>query len=280
MSETDCIEQSTVVLSTSMKPPDSRTVKALATSDPDSATPESAMVPARTLLRGLRLLELVAAGADVTVTDLAKGAHLDKGTTSRILTSLRKAGYVRQDPDTKRYGLSGKVLWFAQAYTAPLDLRRIARPHLDQLRHRVNETVYLGLLESDHIVFVDKLETAEAVRVVSPIGTTEDVQFSPMGHAIFAALPPDQRPEFSDAPRFRRHSAELDLNGYVVDDEESAAHVTSIAAPILGPDNRPVAALSCVGPSFRMAGRIADIGVLCRDAAAAIGTELGQTLQD
>lgn len=257
---------------------------------PDNAQPVARDVPAaRTLLRGLRLLELIAAGCDGSVTQLAAAAELDKGTTSRLLSTLREAGYLRRDRVDRRYRLSGKVLRLASAYSDQLDLRGVARPHLALLRDAVEETVHLGVMEDDRIIYIDKLDSSRSIRMVSAIGHTEPAYTTALGRAILSRLPVVERTRlvqgFDLTLRTTRTVAspgdllkvleECERRGYTVDDEENQEHVTCVGAAIVDALGAPVAALSCSGPSYRMAGRIAEIGDLTRQCATAISGELG-----
>jgi DNA-binding IclR family transcriptional regulator len=57
---------------------------------------------ARTLLRGLGLLEsLAASGVQMGLTELARSIDLYKGTASRLLATLLTAGYARKDASGK-----------------------------------------------------------------------------------------------------------------------------------------------------------------------------------
>lgn len=278
-----------------MKPVDNRTVEALAITDSDANVDAGGnhVVPARTLLRGLRLLELVAEGENVTVTDMARASGLDKGTTSRLLTALRVAGYLIQEPDTKRYRLSGKVLWLAQGYTTALDLQTLVRPYLEDLSQRIGETMQLGILENDQIVCIARAEGNEAIRVVAPVGSTSSVHASAMGRAILSPLSKSERRRLLDRvplTPLTKHTVTSSTAlmklldsvsdiGYAVDNEESADHVITIAAAIVSPAEEPIGALCCAGPEFRLADRIDEIGVLCRDTAQKISRDLGNEVR-
>lgn len=242
----------------------------------------------RTLLRGLRLLELIADGSDGSVTQLAAAADLDKGTVSRLLTTLREAGYVRQGTARGRYELTGKVLHLASAYSNQLDLRGVAHPHLVGLGREVDETVHLGVLEGDRVVYIDKVEAQRSIRMVSSLGHTEPVCTTALGRSMLSRLPVAEREQLvrriepvaltsrttTDPDKLLALLAECERRGYAVDDEENQDHVTCVGAAIVDSLGTPVAALSCSGPSYRVAVRIDEIGVLTQRTALAISREL------
>ena len=72
----------------------------------------------------------------------------------RITHTLRALGYLRQDPATKAFRLSGRMLEFGHTVLATNQLRERAQPHLEALNRRTSETVNLMELEGDEIVYV------------------------------------------------------------------------------------------------------------------------------
>lgn len=241
-----------------------------------------------TLLRGLHLLEVLADGCDGSVTELAARTGLDKGTASRVLTTLRTAGYVRQDPGTRRYRLSGRILRLARGYANDLDLRSVAHPHLSRLRDQVDETVHLAVREDARVIYIDRLEATRSLRLASAIGHTEPMPTTALGRAILSRIPVAQRATTvrqltggePDGISAQQLTAELDRaarQGYAVDHEENQEQVTCVAAGIVDAVGYPIAAISCSGPSFRMTDRIEDIGALCRVTAESISRHLDGT---
>jgi DNA-binding IclR family transcriptional regulator len=255
----------------------------------EAERPSAPAGPGRTLLRGLQLLELLASGSDGSVTDLANAAGLDKGTTSRMLSTLREAGYVRQDGTTRRYRLSGKILWLAQGYADQLDLRGVAHPHLSALRDAVGETVHLGVREDDRVIYIDKVEAGRSIRLVSTIGHAEPVHTTALGRAILSQLQSTEQRRlvrsFDFSPLTSKTITDPEAllvllaaarkRGYALDDEENHEDVTCVGAAIVDALGHAIAAVSCSGPSFRMRDRVAEIGPLCRATATEISRAIG-----
>jgi IclR family KDG regulon transcriptional repressor len=257
---------------------------------PDSHDPPSHIT--RTLLRGLKLLELVAEAPDgIGVTELAEGAALDKATTSRLLATLRETGWARQDPVDRRYRLTGKVAHLSRIHSDKLNLRALARPHLTRLRDEVNETAHLGVIEGDAVVYIDKLECSNSIRLISTIGQHMPILTTALGRAILAVLPEPERAEHVRqlvlAKRTARTIADRALllqelaasaeRGYAVDHEQNEEGVSCVGAAIREPDGSAIAAISVSGPTFRMVSKLDAIGRACCRSAAAISRELGST---
>src|SRR5688500_13391592 len=88
----------------------------------------------RTLERGLAVLELLGAVEDgCAVSEVAQRLSLPMGTTHRLLQTLMGAGYVEQDPRTRRYQLGLKILELRGATVGALRLAAEARPLLRDL---------------------------------------------------------------------------------------------------------------------------------------------------
>jgi DNA-binding IclR family transcriptional regulator len=151
----------------------------------------SETIVTRTLSRGLDVLEALARASEQGLGPSAIGQQvgLDKATVTRLLRTLVEAGYVTQDEATRRYRLTGKILWLAHRATVRLDLRTVARPHLTALRDELGETVHLGVMEDLGVVYVDKLEADNSIQLVSAVGQTMPLHSTSLGKAMLAALP-------------------------------------------------------------------------------------------
>jgi DNA-binding IclR family transcriptional regulator len=245
----------------------------------------------RTLSRGLDVLEALARADEDGLGPSALGQQvdLDKATVTRLLRTLVEAGYVAQDETTRRYRLTGKVLWLAHRATVRLDLRSVARPYLTALRDELGETVHLGVMDDLRIVYVDKLEADNSIQLVSAIGQTMPLHSTSLGKAMLAALPDEEREgkyaRMDLAPRtertildlaaFRDEIRRTQLRGYSTDDRENEPFGACVGAAIIRPDGRPVAAISVSGPYFRIRDRLPFFGERVRAVATAIARELG-----
>lgn len=245
----------------------------------------------RTLSRGLDVLEALARANEQGLGPSAIGQRvgLDKATVSRLLRTLVDAGYVAQDEATRRYRLTGKILWLAHRATVSLDLRTVARPHLTALRDELGETVHLGVMEDLRVVYVDKLEADNSIQLVSAVGQTMPLHSTSLGKAMLAALPDEEREgkyarmELSrrtdrtilDLATFREEIRRTQLRGYSTDDRENEPFGACVGAAIVGADGRPVGAISISGPHFRIHDRLQYFGERACAVAGAIARELG-----
>lgn len=249
------------------------------------------MAITRSFKRGLVVLELLASsGGDsgAGVTELAAAADLDKATTSRLLQTLCAMSYAYQDPETRNYKLTGRLLSVADSHLASLDLPQRAQPYLAEVRAETGETVHLGVRELDRVVYVAKLESHQTVHIASAIGQTMPLHTTALGKAILAAMDTEERANLSEAldlaPRTERSITTTSAlmselcstaeRGFAIDDRENEDAICCVAAAVVDSIGRVVGAISVSGPAYRMEDHLDDYGEVCRKAATGLGASI------
>jgi DNA-binding IclR family transcriptional regulator len=250
---------------------------------------EAAPTNARTLARGLALLEGVARQrSGASVTDLAAEAGIDKGTASRLLTTMRHLGYVRQNKRDRRYLLTGKVLMLARSYDRQLNLIGVARPVLTRLKQSTSQTIYLAVREGNHVLYVDQYDPESDIRLAHAVGRSLPLHVTAMGRAILAAMPEDEcellitellkTPNPAGFPVDVEHArdeiARARQEGWATVDRFD--DVTRIGAALIDASGEPVGAISVAGPAFLVGPHIDDYSRQCTEAAKEIGERLAQ----
>ena len=102
--------------------------------------------------------------------------------------TLRVLGYLRQDPGTRAFTLSGRMLEFGHTVLATDWLRDCAQPHLEALNRRVGETVNLMELQEHEIVYMLRYPSIHAVSVDLHVGSRLPAFCSAAGRAMLAAM--------------------------------------------------------------------------------------------
>lgn len=205
---------------------------------PDAApdAPGSAADEVRPHLRATdRGLSLVVAIADhpggLTLADAAREVTLSASTTLRQLRSLEAAGFAVRH-DSGQWVPGPELLRIARSLSATATLPRLAESVLDSLTFETGESTYLAeALDARTAVYVAVVAGNHAVRHVSWLGQT----LSRRGTAVGAAL-----------------SGNVEADGVAVRTDAVENGVTAVSAPVRDPVGSIVAALSVVGPSFRL----------------------------
>ena len=238
------------------------------------------------LRRGLVALELVAqSGKDgVTVTEVAAQLALDKSSSSRILATLREAGYVRQDVN-RRYFSTPRLSKLAHRRPGVLDLAGLARARLEQLHDQHDEAIHLAVVNGGEMLFVDYLQTRKAVRTEIPM-VPRPIHEVAVGVAVLAAVEHGERSQLMReslaAAQHRLSPAERrELSGQIERAQqrgwatiELGDEVTRIAVALTDGEGSPVGAICLSGPSYRIDPMIKE---LARDTVAA-AVEISSTL--
>jgi DNA-binding IclR family transcriptional regulator len=236
----------------------------------------------KSLDTGLHLLELLGDHRSLSVNEAAKLLGTAPSTAHRLLATLKGRGFVDQDEATRRYRAGHALLDVAFDVLRHLDVRRIARPHLEALGQQVRETINLVALEQASIRYVDVVESPQQLRVSSHIGETRPAHCTAAGKIFLAALPPAQFARLypdEELEAITTHSitkrADLEAEfprvvaqGYSVSIEESVEGLTAVAVPIYDPVGNIVAAISVVAPSSRLKDEQVDAVIEVAQATA------------
>ena len=207
----------------------------------------------RTVERALTLLAAVAEDGG-TLSQLAREAELSPSTASRLLATLAGQELVRRD-EHGRYHPGARLRQLAAASLRRDPLHELAGPHLSALAAETGETANLAVAaDCRHVVYLRQVAGPKLVQTAAWVGRTVPSR----GTALGAAL-----------------RGEVDDHGYVARAGAVEPDVTSIAAPVFGPDGEVAAALSVLAPSYRVTARRIDA---CGRAVARHAAELSRSL--
>jgi DNA-binding IclR family transcriptional regulator len=244
-----------------------------------------------TLAKALDVLEALAeVDSDVGLTELAKRVHLSTPTLFRILSTLQARGYVQKNVQTSLYRLALKTWEVGTAAFRRLAIREVARPWIEKLVKELGETVHLAVLQGLEVIFIDKLDSPQPVKVDTDIGRRAPAHCTATGKAILPFKSRETLTElFShklkrftekticDRTQLEREFALIQQNKYAMNREEWRDGVSAIGVPIWNHAGEVVAALSITTPTERFSEERVQrqfIPALMR-AGQAISQELG-----
>ncbi len=202
------------------------------------------------------------------VSDLA--AHVGQSTSSvhRILSTLTDEGLLEQDPKTSRYRLGLALFDLAAAVPSQRTLHEAVLLPMTDLRNITGETVQVGVLDGRQVVYVERLDSPNTLRMFTELGRRNDAHCTGSGKALLAFLGSEQLDKLlkgwtlpeQTMHTITTHQALVDelhvirTAGFAENREESEIGVVSIAAPIRDDAGTTVAAMSVAGPAGRMDG--------------------------
>jgi IclR family acetate operon transcriptional repressor len=213
--------------------------------------------------RALRLLELLgSAPGGAGVAELSRAAGLPPGSVHRLLQTLSRRGWVRQDGN-RRYLLGTRLMPLGAAAGALLAAG--ARPYLAELVRLSGESANLAVLEGDRVAYIAQVPSPHRLRMFAEVGNRVPAHSTGVGKVLLAYLPPaevdaivgqaglaSRTPStITDVATLR---AELDRTraaAYAVDAGEEEVGVRCVAVPVLRSDGSAAAAMSVSGPTER-----------------------------
>lgn len=210
------------------------------------------------------------------------GDHLGlaKPTLRRVLQNLVARGYVRQDPDLRRYRLGMKSWEVGVVAIGGFSLNEVVKPHLRWLAETTGEQATLWVYDQGDGICIDRAEASQRVRSYTRLGTREPAHLLAGGRCVLA---------YQDAAEFDRLASQHDVvgdlaeqlarvreRGYEVSHGDRWPDVYAVGSPIRDHTGMAVAALCVSGPAVRFeAAAVERIAKVTVQAATMASEDLG-----
>lgn len=237
--------------------------------------------------RTFGLLEAMAdAGGTVGLSGLAAICDLPLPTIHRLVRTLVKQGYVRQEP-SRQYSLGPRLIRLGEGASRLVGVW--TRPHLARLVHTLGESANLAMLDGEQVVYVAQVPGRHSMRMFTEVGRRVSPHCTAVGKILLAQLPPklardvlrriEMAPQTErtliDPDQFMRQLEEVRRNGYATDEGEQELGVRCVAVAI---ESYPApTAISISGPTTRMTDSLVARAVIELHAAAgSLATELNR----
>lgn len=196
---------------------------------------------------------------------LLKRLPYPRGTLYRIVMALIAEDLVTENKDHGTYQLGPRLIYFASKSWESSDLRSAAHDHLEALRDATGETIHLAVPSGNSMVYIDKLESPRAVRMMSRIGTRVEMYATSVGKAYLAALPEervheivqtlDMRPRtrntITDPQALYAEVQKTRARGYSYDNEENEPDIRCFGGAIFDRSGDAIGAISLSIPIYR-----------------------------
>jgi IclR family acetate operon transcriptional repressor len=237
----------------------------------------------------LQALEALAQQQPMGVSELARRLDITKPAAQRALQALADAQWIRRsEQQPGRWVLTVKVIEVASRMGSELGLRDLAAPLMRELVDATGEATHLSVLDGPDVVTIDQIDSTQPVRIYWPLGARSPAYAAASGKALLSALPaellaahlpprlePMTQQTITDRDGLLAELDRIRLRGYSIQRGEVRDDVASIAAPIVAPEDRPIAALSVFMPAHRFpADEGAAVGALVVKTAARISGSL------
>jgi DNA-binding IclR family transcriptional regulator len=254
--------------------------------------PRSADAPAypiQSVDHALGLLDLFAERRRLTIGAIASQLAVAPSTASRLVAMLQARGYVAREPDSRAYVVGTKLREIGLAAVRELDIRPQVHPYLEALSADTGETVQIGVLQGQTVVFLDCVEGWHSLRVTSRVGELLPAHSLATGKALLAELTTQDflelypreklqaitRHTMTSRSSLQRELAVVAKRGYATAYCESDDDISTVAVSIRDVVGRVRCGLSIAAPASRLTFKNAEkFAALARKAGSAIAASL------
>lgn len=217
------------------------------------------------LIKASYILDYLAEHPDASLQEIAKGIDMTSSTTLKILDTLSLIGYVNKNQE-KNYRLGAKLVRYANKNIDQIDLVERTLPFLEKLQQTIDETIHLGILDNNEILYVNKLDPKnQTIRMSSKIGITRPLYSSAMGKAVLAHFTEEQYQQYieqcplipfteytiTNPLKLKKEIQQVEQTKIAFDDEEVEKDIFCIGTSLVH-ENQVVGAFSVSMPKYRL----------------------------
>jgi len=211
----------------------------------------------RSLERALSILNALSSERPIlSLAQLSETLNLSRATVLRLCSTLISFGFLRQDPLSKHYSLGLRILELAKCVSDSFSLRKIASSHLDILQTKLGKTIFLGVLDKDELLYIDKIDDPRnPISFTSKVGTRRLPYWGMLGAVLMAYLPDKEikrilqkqaltaftSKSITRKEEFIKWLSKVRSQGHVVEVEMALDGITGVAAPIFDHTGKVIA---------------------------------------
>lgn len=204
--------------------------------------------------------ELARERRELGTNELARRVGVNPSTASRLLATLEAARFVEHVPTSGRYRLGLRLLELGNEALSRLDLRGLARPHLEELVAHTGETATLSVPGEREAVTVDFVQSASSVQSVARLGRPSVAHATAAGKVLLAfggvSVPAGRLERFTPRTVTDRRALAAEVErvrdqGWAEAAGERERDLNAIAAPVLAADGGLAGILGLQGPEGR-----------------------------
>lgn len=230
-----------------------------------------------------------APGGQTGVSDVARRTGLSKATVHHLLGTLEARRMVIKDQQTAAYRLGWSLYELGSVVARSADVSRIARPYLDTLAVQTSESVLLGILDGDSVLYLDRGDAPNGFHMVATAGRRSPLHATASGKLLLAFAGDEAIDAFlanplerftpdtvTDKKVLRKQLDAIREDGYATCWQERELGLCSVAVGLRNHLGETVASLTLVGPAGRLTPESVDAHLEpLRAAAHEIEGQLG-----
>lgn len=196
-------------------------------------------------LRVMEILNLLCeTGQPLRLNRISRELEIPKSTLLPILQTLTEGGYLSRD-SMEGYGPGPALLRIGAAAGAAHSPGEAIRERLKALVDRFGETCYYGVPEGSAVLYLEKVDSPNPLRMLTTIGHRLPAYATGLGKALLLDKTPEQLKKLypekllpltkntvRDLKTLGQQLQQMRALGYCWETEESTDHIRCFAAPV------------------------------------------------
>lgn len=221
--------------------------------------------------------------------EIADRLDLNKSTVHGIVSTLKYHGFISQNEETQKYKLGIRFIEFGDFVSNSINIRKAAKPIIDEVCLKIQETVQIAMLDGIDVLWIDKSESTKSIKITTKIGSRLPAYTTADGKVVLCykdkeklkdylpkKIPKYTKNTITNKTVFMKRLEEIKKDGYAIDNEEFVEGLICVAAPIFDHEGKVRFSLSTTGPAFRMnKERVKELIVIIKEAADEISRRIG-----
>jgi len=214
---------------------------------------------------------------EMGIFELSRMLSLHRSTVSRLIKVLVAHDFLQHNAQTKKFSLGTSIIDLANSLKKSLktDLVQIAKPYLDKLRDRLEETVIMEALSGKNWIEIYVVEGPGRIRLVAEIGQRMPIHIASGGKAFLAFSAQDTRAfllegtlirltknSITDKRKLGCHFEEIRRQGFAFDRAEYDETIHAVSVPVFNSEKIPIACVTVAGTPHRITGEVDSTVVL------------------
>ena len=245
----------------------------------------------RTITRLFTILDILSKNhGGLSLSAIARELQaVPKSSVFNLLKQMEKGHMLHYDHDTKVYRIGSGMIRLSSVIMHNYTLQPSARPLLEKISKETGEDAYLGICDEQHIVYIDKVEGTQSIRLNIAVGVPRALHNTAIGKLFLAYMPEEwlqsvldensfiatARNTITTSERMMEEIANIRAEQISISNEESIDGVFGIAAPIFNKQGEIAAGIGLSMPTRRAIDRLPFIKEIVLQTAAEISEMFG-----
>jgi len=232
---------------------------------------------------------------EISLMEISKALKMTPSTVSRMIETLKNEGFFEKNLMTGKYRLGIRFFELGVVYAFNFPLRKIIRPHIEQMAKELNLTASWAILKNSKVIVIDRVQNLSIDSFTYALRLNLPIHSSSIGKVLLAYLPEEEQDrilqsvkitKFTDAtvvdPKLIKEGLKIIREmGYATDRGETYKGINCISAPIRDGTGDIIAAINLIDEnSPNSPERIFQFEGYLKEKALFISRQLGYRLYE